>query len=62
MHRVIIGGNLEESGVQETRVISAIPDTRISVCEKYRPKETDKGKSNFHYLSKLIIVGIKYTR
>ena len=59
MYRVIIGGNLvrlsKEFGVQKARVISLdchLPDL-FSVCEKYWPQETDKSKSNFHYLPQI---------
>ena len=60
MYSVIIGGNLvrlsKKSGMQKTRLISldssAIPDT-ILLSEKYWPQETDKSKSNFHYLPEI---------
>ena len=58
MYRVIIGENFvsKECGMQKTRSISLdchLPDTFTSVCEKHWPQETDKSKSNFHYLPEI---------
>ena len=32
---------------------STRPDTCTSVCENHWPQETDKSKSNFHYLAEI---------
>ena len=45
----------KESRMQKTRLISLdchLPYL-IQYCEKYWPQETDKTKSNFHYLPEI---------
>ena len=63
MYRVIIGGNLvrlsKESGMQKTRLPSAIPDSDTILLEKYLGKLI-RVRVIFIICLKLIIVDIKY--
>ena len=64
MYRVIIGGNAarlsKESGMQKTRLPSAIPDTILLSVKNTGLRKLIRVRVIFIIFLKLIIVGIKY--